>query len=161
MADNILIKLNDTETNAELKSVFGLPNVTHSDDFMATVAGGVTSWQGKNWDPQQNDASFDIFCSNITSDAIIYSQTEGLTKRVQGLLEKGGYKTEVSVLTTPLLNWIGWLDLATVKRCKVSQEQCFGQRNTTFYQQDDIRQQWRSWPYQVSKYPLYPFIKLT
>ena len=150
MADNIFIKLNNTDTNAELKEAFGLPNVTHADDFMATVAGGVTSWQGQNWDPKQNDPSFDIFCSNITNDAVLYPQTEGLKGTVQRLLKKGGYKSEISALTTPLLNWIGWLNQTTIVRCKATQEQCFGQRNTTFYQQDDIKQEWRAWPYQVN-----------
>jgi hypothetical protein len=52
MIDNIIIGLNDSATTAELKGVFGLPNVTHNDDFAQAVAGGIDAWQGKNWDPE-------------------------------------------------------------------------------------------------------------
>ncbi|KAE8454192.1 hypothetical protein EG329_005117 [Mollisiaceae sp. DMI_Dod_QoI] len=148
MIDNILIGKNDSATTAELKGVFGLPNVTHDNDFASVVAEGIGAWQGKNWDPEVNDPSFDLYCGNITSDDIIYPDTENLTDTVQDLLTIGGYKDEVSDLTTPLLNWIGWLAQYTVSSCTGSQDSCFSQHNATFYEQDDITQDWRSWPYQ-------------
>lgn len=149
MVDNILLGLNSTATTAELKGVFGLPNVTHDDDFASVLAGGIGSWQGKNWDPESNDPSFDLYCGNITESSLLWPGTESLTSTVQDLLKKGGYASEVESLTTPLLNWIGWLTDYSISNCEnPNQDSCFGTRNVTFYQQDDITQDWRSWPYQ-------------
>jgi hypothetical protein len=152
MIDNIIIGLNDSATTAELKGVFGLPNVTHNDDFAQAVAGGIDAWQGKNWDPEVNDPSFDQYCGNITTPSVIYPDTEDLTSTVQDLLKKGGYASEVNTLTTPILNWIGWLAQYSVDSCAGSQDSCFGEYNVAYYEQDDITQDWRSWPYQVNLY---------
>lgn len=150
MADNILIKLNDSATTAELKGVFGLPNVTYNDDFMTVVGYGIDAWQGKNWDPAINDPSFDEYCSNITSTSLLYPELQSQTSIVQELLKKGGYGSEVSTLTTPILNWVGWLADYAVDSCTGSQDSCFSTHNATYYAQDDITQDWRAWPYQVS-----------
>lgn len=148
MVDNILIGVNDTATTAELKAVFGLPNVTYDNDFTYVIADGITSWQGKNWDPASNDPDFDIFCANITSTSVIYPYTESLKATTQDLLKKGGYDSEVDTLTTPMLNWIGWLAQYTVDSCEGNQDTCYSTHNATYYAQDDISQDWRSWPYQ-------------
>jgi hypothetical protein len=148
MIDNILIGLNDSATTAQLKGIFGLPNVTYDNDFAQAVAGGIDSWQGKNWDPAINDPDFDIYCSNITSSDVIYPYTESLKATARHLLNKGGYSSEVDALTTPMLNWIGWLAQYSVNSCNGDQDGCFGTHNTTYYAQDDISQDWRSWPYQ-------------
>lgn len=151
--DNILIGLNDTATTLELKTAFGLPNVTYDDDFAYVLAYGIIAWQNKNWDPELNDPTFDNFCANITSDTIIYPETENLTATVQDLLKKGGYGSEISNLTTPVLNWIGWLADYAVDGCEGSQDKCFGTHNSTYYAQDDITQDWRPWAYQVRPSP--------
>jgi hypothetical protein len=156
MMDNILIGLNDSAITAELKGAFGLPNVTYDDDFASVVSYGIDSWQNLVWDPAENDPSFDLFCGNITSNSIIYAETSSLTSTVQDLLTKGGYGSEVSNLTTPLLNWIGWLGQYAVDSCQGDQDACFSTHNATYYAQDDITQSWRSWPYQVSIFPTPP-----
>jgi hypothetical protein len=148
MVDNILIGLNDSATTAELKGIFGLPNVTYDNDFAQAIAGGIDSWQGKNWDPATNDPDFDIYCANITSSSVIYPYTESLKTTAQDLLKKGGYASEVNALTTPLLNWIGWLAQYSVNSCGEDQDACFSTHDATYYAQDDISQDWRSWPYQ-------------
>jgi hypothetical protein len=150
MIDNILIGLNRSSTTAELKNVFGLGNVTYDDDFASVVSYGIDDWQNKNWDPEVNDPSFDLFCGNITTSSIIYPSTKGLTSTVQDLLKKGGYGNEVNSLTIPFLNWIGWLGQYAVDSCEHTQDACFSTHNATFYAQDDLSQTWRSWDYQVS-----------
>jgi len=155
-ADNIILKVNDTATTADLKGAFGLPNVTHIDDFMFVVSYGIHSWQGKNWDPASNDPSFDEFCGSITSKSLLYPDTKPITDLVKDLLVKGGYESEVSTLTTPFLNWIGWLAEYTVNDCMINQDQCYGTHNSAFYKRDDISQTWRAWPYQVSIPPKLP-----
>jgi hypothetical protein len=149
MVDNLLIKVNTTETTTELKTAFGLPNVTYDNDFANTLSAyTIGSWQGRNWDPELNDPTFDYFCGNITSGVVEYSETSGLIGTVQDLLTKGGYETEISTLQTPLLNWIGFLGNTTVSGCEGSQDGCFGTHNTTYYEQDSLDDDWRSWPYQ-------------
>ncbi|RDW59707.1 hypothetical protein BP6252_12794 [Coleophoma cylindrospora] len=147
--DNILIKLNDSASTMELKTAFGLPNVTYDDDFVSVLSYGVENWQSKNWDPALNSPDFDLFCGNISAPEIIYPATAGLNATVHDLLTKGGYGSEVSTLTNPMLNYIGWLTGYAVDSCtSENQDECFGQHNFTFYALDDLSQSWRSWPYQ-------------
>jgi hypothetical protein len=149
MVDNILIGLNDPKTTSALKSAFGLPNVTYDDDFAAVVGYGIDAWQGKVWDPAENDPTFDIFCGNITAKSPLYPELDGRKGAVQKLLQEGGYGHEVSELTTPLLNWIGWLAQDAVDGCAGTQDSCFSTHTPESYAKDDISQSWRSWPYQV------------
>lgn len=58
VVDNILIRKNDANLTMELKTVFGLPNVTYDDDFANVLSAGIGSWQGRNWDPAVNDPTF-------------------------------------------------------------------------------------------------------
>lgn len=150
MIDNIIIdQANDAALVAELKGLFGLPNVTHNDDFATVVGYGIDSWQGKNWDPAVNDPSFDMYCGNITSHAFVYPELMGLKDTVHDVLEKGGYGGSKHSLTRPILNWIGWLNQYAVSGCSsTNQDECFSTHNITYYEQDDITQDWRSWPYQ-------------
>jgi hypothetical protein len=148
MVDNILIGINNTDTTAELKGVWGLPNVTYDDDFASVLSYALDDWQNKIWDPAENDPSFDLYCGNITTNSIIYPETESLTSTAQDLLTKGGYGSELSTLTIPMLNWIGWLGQYVVDSCDGEQDACFSTHNATYYEQDDITQDWRSWPYQ-------------
>ncbi|KAH7348573.1 putative serine protease K12H4.7 [Rhexocercosporidium sp. MPI-PUGE-AT-0058] len=148
LVDNIIIRQNNSDTIAELKAAFGLPNVTYDNDFASTLANGISTWQGKNWDPELNDPSFDLYCGNLTSTDLIYPTSKGLIGTVQDLIKKGGYESEVEKLTPPILNWIGWLAQYVVDDCEDSQDACFGYHNITHYEQDDITQDWRSWPYQ-------------
>lgn len=150
VVDNILIGLKNPATTAELKGVWGLPNVTHDDDFAQVLASGLDSWQGKNWDPALNDPTFDDWCSTITDSSIAYNNTESLKPTVQDLLKKGGYSAEVNSLTTPFLNWIGWLYENVVSSCtNLDQDECWDSYNPDNYAGDDITASWRSWPYQV------------
>lgn len=154
MIDNILLGKNDSATITELKSAWGLPNVTYNDDFANVVATGIMGWQGKNWDPATNDPSLDQYCGNITANSTLYPETERLRSAAQDLLTKGGYGDEVDSLTIPMLNWIGWLTDNKVSTCESSQDTCFGTHNATYYAQDDISRTWRAWPYQVNSLAL-------
>lgn len=152
MMDNILIGLKDKKATAELKGTFGFPNITYDDDFTYLVGAGIDSWQGKGWDPAGNDPTFDLFCGNITAKSNLYPDLDNRKAAVQKLLKDGGYGREVSDLTTPLLNWIGWLDAYTSSDgCTLAtQDDCYSTHTPEFYQQDGIDASWRSWPYQVS-----------
>lgn len=48
-----------------------------------------------------------------------------------------------------MLNYIGWMNLSFVSSCtKENQDSCFGTYNVTYYEQDSLAADWRSWPYQ-------------
>jgi hypothetical protein len=147
--DNILIGLNNTKTTQALKSAFGLPNVTYDDDFATVVGYGIDAWQGKVWDPAENDPTFDLFCGNITAKSVLYPQFNSRKSAVQKLLKEGGYEKEVSELTTPFLNWIGWLAGYAVDSCQGSQDSCFSAHNPASYSGTSLSDTWRSWSYQV------------
>ena len=149
VVDNILIGVNDTKTTAVLKGAWGLPNVTNDDDFASLLSLGVEGWQARNWDPEISAPWFERYCEAITSDSLAAPVPNSLKSTIRYLLEEGGYKSEIDYLTTPMLNWINWLTANVVNGCRGNQDKCFGSRNAEFYAQDDISQDWRSWPYQV------------
>src|SRR5450432_3506486 len=121
---------------------------SHNDDFANVLSYGIGGWQGRNWDPAIGDPSFGQYCGNITSDTVLYPETKKLYHTINRLLITGGYENEKEALNTRMLNYIGYVNLTAVSTCTDTQFNCFSSYNTTFYKQDDISQDWRSWPYQ-------------
>jgi hypothetical protein len=151
VVDNILIGHHGTLAVLELKAAFGMESVTYNDDFANALSFGIGAWQGKNWDPAVNDPSFSEYCGNITSDSILYPETSALKQPVKKLLGVAGYATESATLTNRMLNWIGYVNATQVAPCAAqgeTQDECFTTHNQTYYDQDDLSQSWRSWPYQ-------------
>lgn len=137
----------------QYKDVFGLGNLTYNDDFASVLSSALGDWQSRNWDPAVNSPSFSYYCGNITSFSLLYPDTAAKESTVRRLIAAGGYSSgrELSYLTKPLLNFIGYINVTAVAPCVrsgQSQDGCFTSHNATFYAQDDISQQWRSWPYQ-------------
>ncbi|GAB1311468.1 hypothetical protein MFIFM68171_01678 [Madurella fahalii] len=149
MVDNILINKADTEYVQRLKTAFGLGNLTRSDDFANTISWGIAGLQGMNWDPAVNNTGFGSYCNNISSTAQLYPNAVDLESEARELVKAGGYGDEADTLTNQLLNYIGYVNLTTVQGCRNrSQDSCFTNYNSTFYQQDDLKQTWRLWSYQ-------------
>lgn len=146
--DNILIGQNSTKPKAQLKEAFGLGNLTYDDDFANLLSYGISGWQSLNWDLEVSDPAVFEYCSNITSDSVLYPATADRQQDVEELLKVGGYSDEVSTLSPRLLNYIGYVNLTEVSQCSQTQDECFSNHNATFYGQDDISQEWRAWPYQ-------------
>lgn len=146
--DNILLG-KSTSAVTQLKSAFGLQNLTHNSDFGNVIANGVTGWQSRNWDPAVNSPTFDQYCGNVTTDSVIYpNKTSGLESTVKDIFSEAGVESN-STLVNRMLNYIGYIRTGWVDRCKGSQDSCFSNLNATFYEQDDISQwSWRSWAYQ-------------
>lgn len=151
VVDNILInKASNTTLVNNLKSAFGLGDLTYTNDFVNVLSDGVGGWQGKNWDPEVDDPSFNLYCGNISSNETLYPDKSGLTSTVEDLIVNGGYGEE-TYLVNRMLNYIGWITTTQVEPCiggGESADECFSTHNQTFYSQDDITQTWRSWPYQ-------------
>lgn len=151
VVDNILIGKSDTDYVKRLKNVFGLGNVTRSSDFASALSSGIQGLQSTNWDPAQNSTSFGRYCDTITSTNIIYNRTVAKKDEAIELLEAGGYADEVDTLITPLLNYIGYVNNTVVSPCAQqggTQDACLSSYDSPFYEQTDIAQTWRSWPYQ-------------
>lgn len=151
MVDNILIGKNDHDLTITLKTAFGLGNVTYDDDFANQLASGIGQWQSLNWDPAVTSDEVYHYCSNISSTDVLYPATEAKRKTATQLLSAGGYQAKED-LVNQLLNYIGYINSSVVERCSSSgqtQDECFTNRNATYYEQDSIDQQgWRSWAYQ-------------
>lgn len=149
MVDNIVIGKNDTNLTSTLKDAFGLGDLTHIEDFTNQLASGVGNFQSLNWDPEVTSDEFYNYCANISSTNVEYPETEAKRSTATHLLEAGGYASN-STLVNQLLNYIGYINATVVSRCTDStQDECFSNYNTTFYEQDSIDQQgWRSWAYQ-------------
>ncbi|KAH6630758.1 serine carboxypeptidase S28-domain-containing protein [Chaetomium sp. MPI-SDFR-AT-0129] len=151
MVDTILIGERYTEYPQRLKNAFGLGNLTRSDDFAYTISYGISGLQGLNWDPALNYTGFGEYCGNLTATTNLYPELAALEKEARELLVAGGWEDILDELTPKLLNYIGYVDATTVQSCTDSgrtQDSCFTNYNTTYYQQDDLSQDWRLWPYQ-------------
>ncbi|CAK7205832.1 hypothetical protein SEUCBS139899_008611 [Sporothrix eucalyptigena] len=143
----------DDSRVSDLKHVFGLGNVTHDDDFASVLSDAMGGWQETNWDPAENNFGFEWYCSNVTADTLLYPDLEDRRDTVRSLLAATTYSDPdvVATLETPFLNYIGWVqathpcDSPTGDK---TQDQCFTNRNATFYRQDDLAQHWRAWSYQ-------------
>jgi hypothetical protein len=150
IVDNILIKKNGTEFPSRLKEAFGLGNLTRSDDFANAIDGGIYGLQSTNWDPAENSTDFGVYCDAVSSKEVVYPQFESLKNEVKDLIVAGGYGDKVDSLLNPMLNYIGYINETVVASCKdETQDECFtGYDTSGFYQKTDLKQTWRSWPYQ-------------
>nr|POF12948.1 putative extracellular serine carboxypeptidase [Quercus suber] len=151
IVDNILIGKKDDSLTLELKEVFGMPNVTYTTDFTNQLAQGIGYWQSLNWDPEVSNPEFFSYCANITDEEVLYPNTEALRSTAEMLITEGNYHPSEN-LVNQFLNYIGYVNLTQVAPCLEkgeTQDQCFSNHNTTFYEQDSLDQSsWRSWPYQ-------------
>ena len=149
VVDRILLDEDNSKYVQKLKDVFGLGKLTHNDDFANTISRGISSLQGLNWDPAVSNNAFFEYCSNISDTSSLYPGTEIHRKEVEKLLAVAGYGDEGDDLVNQTLNYIGWIDLTTVSKCKHNKNKCFTAHDSAFYAQDDITQKWRLWVYQV------------
>jgi hypothetical protein len=152
MVDNILIgKADNTELVQKLKSLFGMPNVTHTPDFANQLAQGVAWWQDLNWDPEVSYPEFYQFCNNISSLDVLYPHFEYKRSAAEAIMTAGGYEPNKTVVNQ-LLNYIGYVHKYQIVPCEQegeTQDQCFSNLNKTFYEQTGQDQAiWRSWAYQ-------------
>lgn len=149
LIDNLLPQPSEFEM---FKGLFGLQNLSYANDFASVLSEPLGTWQNRNWDPAVNDPTFFEFCGNITSTSLLYNGTASKASEAKKLIAAAGYKKESKQLTNKLLNFVGWLNETIVWPCLgegESADSCFSTHNVTYYQQDDISQDWRLWDYQV------------
>ncbi|KAI0444567.1 peptidase S28 [Xylaria telfairii] len=146
--DKILIGKKGSKYVGQLKSVFGLPNVTHDGDFASAINGGIYGLQSLNWDPTQSSNEFFNYCDIVSSNKLKYPKTESLRKSVNELIKVAGYGLEVNALSNHVLNYIGYYAPNAASCKSQDQDDCFSTYDADFYKQDSISQSWRLWPYQ-------------
>ncbi|KAK4549922.1 hypothetical protein LTR36_005223 [Oleoguttula mirabilis] len=153
VVDTILFK-NSTNLTAQLKTAFGLGNVTYDDDFANVLfvdASGLSYWQSLNWDPAITDNTFYEYCDIISNASAVYDNTN-LSSTAAYLIKEAGHNA-TTALVSQMLNFIGWINAEAVVPCAeegLSQDQCYSGHNATVYAADDLSQYtWRSWDYQV------------
>ncbi|KAI1437447.1 peptidase S28 [Xylaria sp. CBS 124048] len=146
--DKILIGKKGTPYVGQLKSLFGLPNVTVDGDFASTINGGIYGLQSLNWDPAVSDNEFFDYCDVVSSNTVMDNSTESLRESATELMKVAGYGDEVDSLINHLLNYIGFYAPNIASCTTEDQDSCFGTNDPSFYAQDDLSQSWRSWPYQ-------------
>ena len=156
VVDNILLKVNDSSTTAQLKSLWGMPNITYDDDFADMLLDGVEYWQSLNWDPAVSSPVFYQYCDNITDPTNLYNNSD-LASHASSFIALGGWANESTTLTTAMLNFIGWIGENFIAPCAASndtQDFCFGTHGDTYYGQGNYTSAtladnvWRSWPWQ-------------
>lgn len=133
IVDNILIGRNNSELTAQLKLIFGMPNVTYDNDFADQLARGISWWQSLNWDPMVSNDEFYRYCANITDKKVQYTDTEALRSQASMLIERGGYETNQTIVNQ-FLNFIGYINLTVVTPCAqdgMSQDECFSNHNAS------------------------------
>lgn len=151
VVDKILI--NNTAYTSQLKAAFGMTDITYDDDFAQVLSYPIGGWQGRNWDPEVNDPSFYEYCSNITSPTLVSNTTATMnsTQSVRQLLIAAGYGNQTSTLTIPMLNFITYVKenyVLPVLAENSTLDEAYSTHNETFYAQDSLADDWRSWPYQ-------------
>ncbi|KAI0867613.1 peptidase S28, partial [Hypoxylon argillaceum] len=146
--DKILIGKKGTKYVSQLKTVFGLPNVTHDGDFASAINGGIYGLQSYNWDPTQSSDDFFEYCDIVSSSTLKYPSTEAKRSAVNELIKVAGYGSEVKTLSNYVLNYVGYNAPYAASCTTTDQDECFSTYDTSFYAQDSISQSWRLWPYQ-------------
>ena len=160
VVDNILLgntpnmtyasAMGNTSLISQLKGAFGLTGITYDNDFAQTIGQSLGYWQNRNWDPAVNDPTFSYYCGNLSANSTLYPVSPRARLTATSLLAAGGYASQTSTLLIPMLNYIGFINVTFVQPCAakgMTQDQCFSTHNQTYYDQDDLSQTWRSWPY--------------
>ncbi|CAL1716305.1 unnamed protein product [Somion occarium] len=126
--------LSSDKTQATIQNVFGLPNVTHVEDFGSVLSSPLGAWQNNNWDPAVGSTSFANFCAAL-----------GTPNNTRVEITKG-----VSV-NAAVLNYAAYVNRTLVARCRApnTQDDCFGTFDPTAFQATDLSQDWRLWNFQV------------
>jgi hypothetical protein len=148
MVDKILLGKNNTANVQQLKSAFGLGNITDNRDF-ANQLTDVYGWQSTNWDPEQNSPSFFNYCQNITA----IPTNEAARSAVSELVSASGYgsSTLVQNITLNAISWINSTVIGGWRHSNQTQDQYFSTVNATNFKGLTSLEDYAgvSWSYQV------------
>ncbi|EIN12709.1 peptidase S28 [Punctularia strigosozonata HHB-11173 SS5] len=132
-----------------LKSLFGLGELEHDEDFASILSQPLGSWQAKNWDPEVGSTVFDEFCAALNKPFWpLPSEHEMLP------YDDNKRSIEVTGALTvdyTIVNYANYIKKHVVSRCPkdMTVEECFGTSDDTKYQDTSLDQNWRKWLFQV------------
>jgi hypothetical protein len=144
--DHIILK--DKSKLLALKSLFGLQNVTHSDDFASVLQNPLGNWQSKNWDPAVGSTGFDDFCNAIN---LAPNGTSGDLNALPYGTGARLVKTPAGHLDFSLVNYANYIKTNYASQCSApsTQDECFGTYDDSMYLDTSLDQDWRLWLFQV------------
>ncbi|KAG2370312.1 serine carboxypeptidase S28-domain-containing protein [Suillus spraguei] len=129
-----------------IKSLFGLEDLAHDDDFVSVLEAPLGYWQAKVWDPAVGSTKFDEFCAFLDKPI--------LGNRSLSLLPVGHEDRLVDLpgdikLDFSILNYAQYIKENYVSQCDTSVEDCFGTYNDSNFLVTGLDQEWRLWLFQV------------
>lgn len=149
--DILLVNQHKPKLATLLKKIFGFDNLTPNEEFAAIITmTGVGRWQSRNWDPKVNSPVFDQYCTNITSNTLLYPGTIKQRRRLEYLIDMTTpLIDDKDILVNRTLNWIGYLTESFEKPCDFTVDACYHPQEKSFWEQSDRDSWiWRSWTWQ-------------
>lgn len=117
IVDTILIEHAKNETmKSQLKAVFGANSSTSDELFAGALSNILGAFQGRNWDPAVGDGTFQKFCKNLTSPALLYQRNNTLNAWAEELISVTKYDATNSSLVTGMLNYAGYANATIFSR---------------------------------------------
>ncbi|KAF4126262.1 Serine carboxypeptidase S28 [Geosmithia morbida] len=144
IVDNILLNETNADYVVDLKTAFGIDAKIDNADFVSAITGGITSLQSYNWDPEVSSDAFFTYCDTISNDENQFPALESNRPFVEKIVAQTGYADDPDPLVDRMLNYIG-----TQRSGSGSDSGSAEISDKSFYDQDDLSQTWRLWPYQV------------
>ncbi|KAJ7069481.1 serine carboxypeptidase S28-domain-containing protein [Mycena amicta] len=133
-----------------LKSLFGLANLSHDDDFASVIESPLGSWQSKCWHPDFFSTRFDDFCAALDKPPF-GSGLKSLSQLPYGAPQRsialpGGLSVDLTIV-----NYANYIKEHYVSRCPedATLDECFGTYEDSQYEDVDVSQTWRLWLFQV------------
>lgn len=132
-----------------LKSLFGVGDLEHDEDFASLISSPLGMWQAKNWDPEVDfgTPAFDAFCEGL--DRPFIGDHPNIQQWKIG--DDHHIVADLGPFDAPLvvLNY-GKIITEMVKQiCEGSVEECFGTFDDSKFQMTSLDQDWRLWIFQV------------
>ncbi|KAG1758024.1 serine carboxypeptidase S28-domain-containing protein [Suillus lakei] len=129
-----------------IKSLFGLQDLEHDDDFVSVLEAPLGYWQAKVWDPAVGSTKFDEFCAFLDKPILGNDSVSSLPVGHEDRLVQlpGGIKLDFSIL-----NYAQYIKENYVSTCGTSVEDCFGTYNDSNFLATGLDQEWRLWQFQV------------
>jgi hypothetical protein len=137
---DFIISLRQPYLTRRLQAYFGLPNVTHVQDFANVLDYALGEWQARNWDVAVSSKGWDMFCEALVG------QSQGISgEDLKELAQLG-----LSPAAWPALAGYAKYVRGIARLCDTpDQDECFGTFDPKPFRQADLSQSWRPWQWQV------------
>ncbi|KAI0039734.1 peptidase S28 [Auriscalpium vulgare] len=122
----------------QIKALFNLSGLTSDQDFVSLLQTPLEYWQNKNWDPDNDDTTFDDFCTALNGNMTKPSDVQRNVHLPGGLIVNAALPNYAQYI---IENYIAW--------CDGTLDECFGTSDDSHYQVYDLSETWRLWMFQT------------